>query len=513
MADVSQDLGIAEHAFRGGNIVLAENLLKHVLRVDPSNSRANELMAYVAGNRGNLDEVFRLLTRATGAPDASATSWYYLGVWFLKKGESGRAVEAFRKSLEIQEGFFECLHDLGQALFNLRLYAEAVEAFDRAAAINPRSFEVFHNKGRALHELDRCEEAVECYGKALALNPAHAATWSNRATTLHNLGRYDEALSDFAKALALKPDDADAQWNESLTRLLVGQFDPGWQKYEFRWKGESARPRRHTEIPLWLGEQPIEGQRILAWWEQGYGDTIQFCRYAALLARRGAEVVLEVQPSLAGLLSSIPGCTVIASNEEISGCAYQLPLGSLPLAFNTSPETIPASVPYLAGAPDKIAFWRDRVKRADGRMKIGIACSGNAAFRNDRHRPVPLGEFAPLLDLAHFFLIQTEVREGDKDFLSEAGSKIEYLGGEIADFRDSAAIVANMDLIVSIDTSLAHLAGALGKRVWILLPWAPDWRWGVERTDCPWYPTATLFRQKRMGDWKAVISDVKKALS
>ena len=513
MADVSQDLGIAEHAFRSGNMALAENLLRHVLVSDPANSRANELLAYVAGNRGNLDEVFRLLTRATSAPDASATAWYYLGVWFLKKEDFARAVDAFQKALGIRGEFFECLHDLGLAFFNLRLYAEAVEAYDRAAAINPRSFEVFHNKGRALHELDRCEEALECYDRALAIDSRRPATWSNRATTLHNLRRFDEALADFSRALALQPDDADAQWNESLTRLLLGQFDPGWEKYEYRWKGKAARPRRHADVPAWLGAQPIKGKRVLAWWEQGYGDTIQFCRYAALLAERGADVVLEVQPSLKGLVSSISGCEVVGSNEEASGCDYQIPLGSLPLAFATRQETIPAAVPYLKADADKILSWRERVKRPDGRRKIGLACSGNAAFRNDRHRPVALRQFAPLLDHGHLFLIQTEIREDDRRFLADAGPRIEYLGDGIDDFMDSAAVVENMDLIVSIDTSLAHLAGALGRPVWILIPWAPDWRWGTDGTACPWYPTATLFRQERIGGWDAVISRIEKALS
>ena len=291
MAAISRDLAKAEQEFRNGNFGVAEKLLKRVLVAQPVNSRANELMAYIAGNRGDLDGVFQFLEKATRLPGASRESWYYLGVWFQRNGRYLEAVNAYQRSLEIEGPFFEALHDLGMALFSLGQTDRAVEAFDRAGAIKPGSFEVFHNRGRALQALERYDQALADYDRALALNPGHAASWFNRGETLNYVKRYDEALAAYGKALALKPDYADVHWNESLTRLVLGQLKIGWQKYEYRWKGEMAWPRRHTRIPSWLGEQPVEGKRILVWWEQGFGDTIQFCRYAPMLARSGAEVL------------------------------------------------------------------------------------------------------------------------------------------------------------------------------------------------------------------------------
>ena len=507
------ELALAEDEFRDGDLDAAERLLKRVLRREPANSRANELMAYVAGRRGDHESLSRFLGRATSVPDASATSWYYLGVFFQGKGWIDKAAEAFEKALSIRATFFEALHDLGRARFSLGKHAEAIEAYDDAASIDPGSFEVFHNRGRALQALHRHDEALADYDRALALSPDHPATWLNRGEVLNDLQRYDECLAAYARVRSLDPGNADAHWNESLTRLVLGQLAAGWKQYEFRWKGPNAWPRRHSATRAWEEGNGFEGTRVLVWHEQGFGDTLQFCRYAPLLAGRGAEVVLEVQPALRALVSSIGGCTVIAEGDAPGECDLQVPLLSLPLAFNTTLETIPSAVPYLKANREKVEFWAQRIKRDDRKPKVAIACAGPGAQKDDRQRSMALERFAGLEHLAHLFLVPPVLKSEDERFLRESGSKIEYLGGQVADFDDSAAIVANVDLVITIDTSLAHLAGALGKPLWIMLPWTPTWRWMVDRTDSPWYPSATLYRQAQLGDWSGVLRQVTDRLS
>ena len=508
-----KDLARAEEAYRGGDLSAADETLRRILRREPANSKANELMAYIAGNRGDLDGAFKFLTKATSVPDASATSWYYLGSVFQRQRRFTEAAAAFRKALAIRATFFEALHDLGLACFNLGNHGDAIEAYERAAALNPDSFEVFHNRARAFQALHRHDEALADLDRAVELRPDHAATWANRGEALNDLRRYDECLAAYDKALSLDPGHADAHWNESLTRLVLGQFELGWKKYEYRWKGEHAWPRRHTAIPAWQGDIAIDGKRILVWREQGFGDTLQFCRYAPLLAARGAEVVLEVQPALKELISSVGGCTVIAEGDKLPECDFQVPLLSLPLAFNTTMETIPSRVPYLRPSREKIDFWARRLNRADTRPRVGIACAGHSAQKDDRQRSMALECFTELEDLAHLYLIPPQLAGEDERFLRESGSAIEYLGRDVLDFHDSAAIVANLDMVITIDTSLAHLAGALGKPVWILLPRTPTWRWLIDRTDSPWYPTATLFRQANGGGWGGVMKQVRDALS
>jgi len=512
MADSTRDLTVAEQAFRSGDHGLAEGMLRQILASQPRHSRANELMAYLAGNRGELERAFTHLKTATRSRDATATSWYYLGAWYLMKGRSEEAADAFRKSLRLDDRLFECHHDLGRAYFQLGQPERALEAYRRALAIDSGSYAALHNKGRALHALRQYDAALENYDKALALKPDLAATWLNRGEVLNDLRRHDEALASYAKALALKPDYDDAQWNESLTRLVLGQFRIGWPKYEFRWKGELAWPRRHSGIPAWLGEQSIAGKRLLVWWEQGFGDTLHFCRYVPLLAAKGADVIFEVQPSFKFLMASLPGCTVIASGEPLPACDFQIPLLSLPRVFDTVLETIPATVPYLHADPARIEAWGRRLPRNGARPRIGIACSGHSAQKDNTQRSMTLRDFAPLQEMGDLYLIQKGLPADDRRYLRERGTSIVSLDASIADFADSAAIVENMDLVVTIDTALAHLAGALGKTVWILLPWTPTWRWLVDRSDSPWYPTARLFRQATPGDWAGVIGKVKDAL-
>ena len=464
-----RELQQAERLFRSGDGPAAEKLLKRVLAVLPESAKANELMAYVVANRGDLEAAFPFLQRATRAPDASAQSWYYLALWFQKNGR-----------LE-----------------------DALAAYDRAQAMSPDAFAFFYDKGTALDALGRYEEAAANYSRALALNPGHAESWSNRGAALHDLGRNAEALADFERALALRPEDAHTQWNASQARLALGDFEAGWRLYEYRFQSPGGQLARHAGIARWTGGESLQGKRILAWCEQGLGDTLMFCRYAPLLASRGAAVVCEVQAPLRELVASIEGITVVAKGDPVPDCDFQIPLMSLPHAFATTRETIPASTPYLKADPARLRAMAARFARR-ARPNIGIACSGNAAMKHDARRSIVLREFAPLADAANVYLLQKTLTEADQAFLRQGGGGIEHLA---LDFNDTAAAIACLDLVVSVDTSIAHLAGALGRPVWILLSTPSDWRWTDEGTS-PWYPTATLLRQARPGDWAEVMARV-----
>jgi tetratricopeptide (TPR) repeat protein len=512
VASHARDLADAEEAFRRGDLPRAARLLKRVLLAAPAHSRAHEVMAYVEGRRGNLEAALSHLRDATRLPGASATAWYYLGVGCRKEGRHADAAAAFGKALDADPNLLAAAHDLGLSRFDLGDPLGALEAYGRALEIAPDSFEASHNMGRALHALGRFEEALEWYDKALAMRPESVPTWLNRGEALNDLRRYPEALADWERASSLSHGNADAEWNESLTRLLLGDLETGWRKYEARWKGRMAWPRRHVDTPAWLGERDPAGMRILVWCEQGLGDTLQFCRYAPLLAARGAEVVFEVQPELKGLLAGLGGCEVFAMGEALPRCDAQVPLLSLPLAFGTTLGTIPAVVPYLHAPPAKLAEWSGRLGDRKGRPRVGIACSGKPSQKDDRYRSASLRDFAPLQELAELFLLQVQVRPEDAAYLLGPGRDIRSFVGEIRDFGDTAGIVANMDLVVTIDTSVAHLAGALARPVWILLPWTPTWRWLTDREDSPWYPTARLFRQQSRGTWDDVVSRVTKAL-
>jgi hypothetical protein len=302
-------------------------------------------------------------------------------------------------------------------------------------------------------------------------------------------------------------------------RLAMGDFATGWQKYEWRWHHKSLDlPRRGLKQPLWLGRENLFGRTILLHAEQGLGDTIQFARYAPLVARRGATVMLDVPPPLEALLASLRDVTLVRSHAlPLPVFDYQCPLPSLPLALGTMLETIPAEVPYLSPPADRVEKWRALIGN-DTPPRIGLAWAGCPAHKNDRNRSIPLALLRPLLGTPggapapRFFALQKELREADRPIL-EAAPALTQLADQIDDFADTAAIIALLDLVITVDTSVAHLAGALGKPVWILLPFAADWRWMIQRSDSPWYPSARLFRQPAIGDWQSVVRLMCEALS
>ena len=349
----------------------------------------------------------------------------------------------------------------------------------------------------------------------LALRPDHAEAYYNRGIALQSMLRLPEALESYRRAVALRPDYALAHWNESLCRLLMGDFEGGWREYEWRREVREFAPQYHDfPRPLWLGEQEVAGRTILLHAEQGFGDTLQFCRYASLLAARGARVILEVQPPLKSLLTRLSGpAMVLAQGEPLPEFDLHCPLMSLPLACGTTLDTVPAAERYLTADPERVAACSARLGNT-ARPRVGLVWSGNPAHGNDYARSIALVDLLGSLDGAGvtFVSLQKDVRSHDRATLA-ARADILHCGEELRDFDDTAAWIEAMDLVISVDTSVAHLAGALGKPVWVLLPYAPDWRWLLEREDSPWYPTARLFRQPRSGDWDGVLLAVACALT
>jgi hypothetical protein len=420
------------------------------------------------------------------------------------------ALAAYDCGLQLAPNDVALRNGRGVALLELRRPAEACEEFARALDADPGYLDALGNLGNALIKLNRSEEALAAYDRALKIVPHNAQLLTNRAVVLRRLDRPQEALMSAAHALAEKPGFAQARFVASVARLTLGDFAAGWRGYEARWDvGALARQRRHFAAPLWFGDAPLAGKTILLYAEQGSGDAIQFVRYAPLVAARGATVVLEVRRELMRLCATLPGVTtLVAHGDPLPAFDCHCPLLSLPLAFATDAATIPAEIPYLAPRAEDVAAWRARLPQ--GRPLIGLCWSGERLHDNDLNRSMALETLAPLFDLPNvqFVSLQHDVRDTDAPLLAQR-SDIVPIGQHFTDFADTAAAIAALDVVISVDTAVAHLTGALGKPLFLLLPLAADFRWLRERADSPWYPTARLFRQLRFGDWASVVEMVR----
>jgi hypothetical protein len=348
---------------------------------------------------------------------------------------------------------------------------------------------------------------VASYDQALAINAGYSEAYCNRGIALHELGRLDAALGSYDRAIELKPDFAEAHFNRSITLLTWGDFDNGWRDYEWRWKNEKSpnmAEKRRFGQPLWLGSESIDGKTILLHCEQGLGDTLQFCRYAQCVADLGAEVILEVQQPLANLLEQLGGVSrVVVKGSELPPVDYHCPLMSLPLAFQTGLETIPRSSGYLHSGTAKRAEWRARLGEKS-QPRVGLMWSGSAANRKDRDRTVVLKDLLGHLPRGfEYFSLQKDVHAADLRTL-RAHPDIRNFSDHQQDFDDAAALCDCMDLVISVDTSVAHLSGALGRRTWVLLAHGADWRWLRDRDTSPWYDSVKLFRQAAIGEWRSV---------
>ncbi len=426
------------------------------------------------------------------------------------------ALASFDRALALSPDLAEAHYNRGSVLLALNRHDEALDSFDRALAVSPNFAEALSNRANALQKLKRFADAVAGYDRALAARPDFTEAFCNRGTALRRLKRYEEALASYQSAIAASPDYSEAHFGAAEVRLQCGDFDRGWEDYEWRWQAAALRSaKRILPQPRWHGQDDIAGKTILVHAEQGFGDTIQFCRYVPLLAERGARVILQVREPVRELMSGLAGATQVLSMDIMDSALpdldVQCPLLSLPLAFKTQLETIPSAVPYLRTSPQKAMDWGTRLG-AKRRPRIGLAWSGRTETLEEAYRSVFLGTLLPLFDTdATFISLQLDVRSEDAPVLNSRSDLLQF-SDEIKDFADTAAIISHLDLVISIDTAVAHLAGALAKPVWVMLLFDADWRWLLDREDSPWYPTARLFRQDESRAWENVVARVQAAL-
>ncbi|QOJ32590.1 MAG: glycosyltransferase family protein [Gammaproteobacteria bacterium] len=467
------------------------------------------LAHHQAGRLAEAEAAYRqVLAHFPRQPDAL----HMLGVLAHQAGRHEVAVELIGKAIRIapkQAAFHNNLGSCHEARGDL---AAALVAFRRAIALQPGLPEAHNNVGNVLQALGDAAGAIAAYRQALALRPDYADAHDNLGAALQAAGRPDEAIEAHQRALALRPDHAGAQWNLAYALLLKGDFAAGWKQNEWRWRvsGRQAAEPGWSQ-PLWLGTPTLAGRTILVHHEQGLGDTLQMLRYVPLLAAQGARVLLRMPATLAGLAATVPGvAAVLEEGAPLPHFDLHCPCMSLPLAFGTLLETIPATVPYLHAPEAARQAWQARLGPAR-RRRIGLAWAGSSAHRNDRNRSLPFARLAPLLGCdAEFHSLQKEYRPGDVAALRADGRLVDHAAA-LDTLADTAGLIAALDLVITVDTAIAHLAGAMGRPVWLLLPHAPDYRWLLDRDDSPWYPGMRLFRQPVAGDWASVVERVKRA--
>jgi tetratricopeptide (TPR) repeat protein len=432
-------------------------------------------------------------------------------LWALDR--RNEALQSYDRAAALDPYDLSSLKDRGSALLDADRGEEALLCFDRALALKPDDIYFLYKRGAALAKLERYDEALACFDQALETRPDYVDALDNRGNVLAALQRAAEAIASYDRALAINPETPETHWNRGLTLLRIGDYEQGWKEYEWRGKipALNRNPRNFAQSQ-WSGEQPIAGKILLLHAEQGFGDTIQFLRYVPLVAAFGSKVILEVQPQLKGLVSRVEGASLVLGRGEPPSFDYHCPLLSLPLAFQTRLETVPAETPYLSVAPERIRAWSDRLPTTDNSL-IALAWAGNPDYRGDKTRSIGLPPLLPLLSTSgvQFVGIQKDLRADDQGIL-RANPQLLHLGDQLTDFEDTAAIMSLCDLVISSDTAVVHLAGALGRPVWVLLEQTPDWRWLFDRADSPWYPSARLFRQPKPGGWANVVAQVAAAL-
>jgi Tfp pilus assembly protein PilF len=471
--------------------------------------------AFLAGRPAEAET---LLRRSIGAGGNDFAALGVLGLMAVEREDFDAAEGWLRAALAINPDEPTTLNNLGETLRRSDRVDAAIPCYHQAFARAPNYAEAYDNLGCALTMAGRPADALAYHRRAIALKRDFVTAHDRLHVALTHLNRHEEALTELRHATSWDNDLAKLRLNEAYALLTLGRYAPGWKAYEARWDtlvDGAPMARRHAEHPRWGGRGRLAGRTLLLHAEQGFGDTLQFCRYAPLLARRGARVIVEVQPSLVPLLRSLDGVPEVAPmGAELPAFDLQCPLLSLPLACGTTLATIPAEVPYLAPPPERVSLWRRRLGRPTrARRRIGLAWSGNPLVSTDRLRPIPLGRLQSILDRrdCDLHVVQTQIRPADRAVLDGWPRLIDH-SADLADFADTAALLSLLDLVISVDTAVAHLAGALARPTWLLLPFSADWRWLAQRADSPWYPTLRLFRQPAPGDWDGVLAAVTRTL-
>jgi tetratricopeptide (TPR) repeat protein len=491
---------------RSGQLSEGIDTLGRAVATRPNFAKAHLNLGVALAESNRLDEATDSLQRALELNPEYAEAHFNLGNVLAQQGRREEAVARLERVLELKPDHADALNNLGLALVELGRFARAVIVLKQAVRLRKDHVEAWNNLGLAFAGQGSFEAAIEAYEAALALNPRHIDAHNNLGSAYKDLGRLEEAAACYQQAIWLDPANASSRWNRSLVWLQMGDFGRGWHEYEWRWKRKNSAPPAYRQ-PRWDGA-PLAGRTILLHGEQGLGDMIQFIRYADLVQRTAGKVVVACPRCLRRIFSSMSSIDrFVHEGEELPHFDVHAPLMSLPLLMGTTASTIPAQTPYLAPDSESVKHWKERL-REPTRYRIGIAWQGNPRHRLDRHRSVPLAAFEPIAALPNVELISLQQGDGAEDVKDHRQFPIRVVfddpAAPLADFAEVAAVIQNLNLVVSADTAIAHLAGAVGASVYLALAAVCDWRWQLHRSDSSWYPTMTLFRQTQLDRWNEV---------
>ncbi len=498
-----------------GEIDLALQSYEKALSIKPDYAEALHNLAIIFLTRGDFTTAADYAKKAlTAAPDF-ALAYNTIGFCRQQLGHLRDAAVCYQKAIELKPDYAEAYNHLGVLLCDQSNYIEAVDAFQKAIAIDPDYAELYNNMAIAKKGLCAFDEAIENYRKAAELDPAFFQAFNNLANSLRDKGLCNEAIENYDRAIEINPDYAEAYWNRALAMLLNGDLLEGFRQYQWRRVpslGIVTYPHSYDK-PRWDG-RPINGKTILIHFEQGFGDSIQFIRYLPKLKEIGATVIFQARAPMLDLLKDFTGIDKLIESKPNSGVTedfdFYAALMDLPAIFQTTMQTIPSDVPYLFAGKAKTEEWKERLNSTD--YKVGITWAGKSTNENDAIRSCKLNNFEPLAKINGVKLFSLQKEDAAKQIDQFENNEIENLAHHIKDFSDTAGAIENLDLVISVDTAVLHLAGAMGKPAWALLPFAPDWRWLLDRDDSPWYPTLKLFRQKKYADWKNVFKEVTEEL-
>jgi len=510
---LAEALVYADRCRGEGRLMEAEAVCRQILQAQPNLPEATHLLGVIAHQNGKLADAIEHVQRAVKLAPQVALYHANLGEMLRLAGRPKLAAEQARRALEIEPDMPMALSNLGVALYELKDHEAAAAAQRQAIAAKPDFAEAHSNLGNALHALKRFDEAIAAYRRALELKPNYADAWANLGTTLHHNGEFGEGVIALRRAIALAPNHANAHSGLGILLLMRGNFGEGWDEYEWRLRSSERKGPRFPEKP-WQGES-LAGKHIYVQAEQGFGDTLQFARYIPPLAACARKVTVRVHQQLVTLLrESLPGVTVLGDRGDPESYPCDAVLLSLPRLFKTRLETIPAQVPYLRAPADAVQRWHRQLGTMSG-FKVGLVWAGNPEHVNDHRRSVDLAQLAPVLATpgVSFASLQVGQRADDLKKLKGSKTNVDDVASAFNDFVESAAAVSALDLVITVDTSMAHLAGALGKPVWVLLPSVTDWRWMLQREDNPWYPNMRLFRPKDGEPQDGVIARVAQELA
>lgn len=513
---IDETLRLALSHHNAGRLTDAERLYRQVLASHPSHSDALHLLGVLAFQGKQMDIARDLIERAITIFPAAANYHFNLGHVLLSTGRRHDAIASYRRAIALRPNYADAYNSLGVALADEGQWQAAIEAYRRALDSVPASADYLSNLSNALREDGQLEAALAAAHRACELQPGLAAGHNNLGAALLQQGRFEEAISSYRRAIELEPDYGTAHYNLATALLMVGRMEEGWRHAEWRWKAKDLNlVRPDFSQPCWDGS-PLGGKRIFLHTEQGFGDVIQFVRYVPQVVALGGTVILGLRKELGRLMKCIPGVdAIVTDGDALPAFDVQCPMLTLPLAMKTTLATIPGPTSYLRADPEMIARWRQRIAvPGDTRLKVGLVWAGRPDHKNDRNRSITLQMLAPLGEIAGVRFFSLQKGEAARQIQSAPpGMNPVDLGGEMEDFADCAGVLENLDLLISVDTAAAHLAGALGKPVWTLLPFVPDWRWMLDRGDSPWYPTMRLFRQPAIGVWRQPIDRLARELA